>query len=154
MAQSGPWLNWFKDKSFTTAWGDVNFPVWVEILAPLRDQPLNILEIGSWEGRSAIFFLEYLPKSTITCIDTFEGNEEQAYESLTENVKKLEDRFDANLANYADRVKKIKGRSIPALDTLHQEKQRFDIVYIDGDHRRNEVLMDSLLSWQMVKPAA
>lgn len=150
MAQGGPWLEWFKGKSFTTAWGDLNFPVWVEILEPLRDRQLNVLEIGSWEGRSAIFFLEYLPKSSITCVDTFEGNEEQAYESLTENVKKLEDRFDANLASYTGRVEKIKSRSIPALDKLHQQRRRFDLVYIDGDHRRNEVLMDSLLSWQML----
>lgn len=152
MAQSGPWAEWFKGKNFTTAWGDVNFPVWVEILDPLRDKPLKILEIGSWEGRSAIFFLEFLPNSKITCIDTFEGNEEQAYNLLTEKLNQLESRFDSNLSNYGDRCEKIKSRSIPALDQLAQANRKFDIVYIDGDHRRNAVLIDSLLCWKMVNP--
>lgn len=150
MAQSGPWVKWFKGKDFTTAWGDMHFSVWVEILNSLRDKPLKILEIGSWEGRSAIFFLEFLPNSRITCIDTFEGNEEQAYNSLNEKLNRLEDRFDSNLSSYGDRCEKIKSRSIPALDRLAQANRKFDLIYIDGDHRRNAVLLDSLLCWQML----
>ncbi|WP_210284913.1 hypothetical protein [Mesorhizobium neociceri] len=30
-------------------------PTWMPILEPLRDTPLSILEIGSMEGRSALF---------------------------------------------------------------------------------------------------
>ncbi|MER9739674.1 MULTISPECIES: hypothetical protein [unclassified Mesorhizobium] len=35
---------------------------WMPILEPLRDTPLSVLEIGSMEGRSALFFASYLRK--------------------------------------------------------------------------------------------
>jgi hypothetical protein len=38
---------------------------------------VKILDIGSFEGRSAVFFLKYLPGSTIVCIDTFAGTPEE-----------------------------------------------------------------------------
>jgi hypothetical protein len=31
----------------------------------------NILEVGSYEGRSAIFFLNYFNNSKLTCVDTW-----------------------------------------------------------------------------------
>ena|SRR5215472_17578497 len=47
--------------------------------ARLRKAPLRIVEIGSWEGRSALFFLKYLPYSSIVCIDTFQGTPEESH---------------------------------------------------------------------------
>ena len=43
----------------------------------LFDNDINkILEIGSYEGRSAIFFLTKFTNSTITCVDTWSGSDE------------------------------------------------------------------------------
>ena len=53
------------------------YSVWRRVLAPLRKTPVRIVEIGSWEGRSALFFLKYLPYSRIVCIDTFQGTAEE-----------------------------------------------------------------------------
>jgi predicted O-methyltransferase YrrM len=44
------------------------------LLHSLREKPARIFEIGSWEGRSALFFLNYLPLSNIVCIDPFEAS--------------------------------------------------------------------------------
>ena len=40
------------------------------------DDRVRVIEIGSWEGRSALFFLNFFPRSRITCIDTFAGSSE------------------------------------------------------------------------------
>lgn len=140
------WEPWYRGKSFTTDWTTHNFAVWAETLAELRERPVAVLEVGSWEGRSAIFFLEYLPLSSVTCIDTFAGGSEHSKRS----VAGIEKRFDANLAAYAGRVRKIKGRSASALDALVAEGSMFDVIYIDGSHRRDDVLVDSLLAWHIL----
>ena len=41
-----------------------------------RQKPVRVLEIGSWEGRSALFFLNFLPRSRIVCVDPFGGSVE------------------------------------------------------------------------------
>ncbi|MGX5845816.1 class I SAM-dependent methyltransferase [Mesorhizobium sp. PL10] len=111
-------------------------PTWMPILEPLRNTPLSILEIGSMEGRSALFFASYLRKAVITCVDPFH---------------KREKRFDNNLRRHADRITKIRDFSLPALIRLRQAAAEFDLVYIDGGHERESVMMDSVLAWGMLK---
>lgn len=111
-------------------------PIWMPILEPLRDLPLSVLEIGSMEGRSALFFASYLPKAVVTCVDPFH---------------KREKIFDNNLRRYADRVRKIREFSLPALIKLRQAGAEFDLIYIDGCHERESVMMDSVLAWGMLK---
>src|SRR3954463_16488374 len=66
--------SYFVGKDLTTNWTSTNYQLWASILAPHREEPLRILEIGSWEGRSALFFLNFLPHATILCVDTFAGS--------------------------------------------------------------------------------
>ena len=70
------YAEWFAGKNFTTNWATHNFQTWNTLLSDRRDESLNVLEIGSWEGRSALFFLNYFPHCHLTCIDTFEGSSE------------------------------------------------------------------------------
>jgi hypothetical protein len=70
---------WFWRGDFTSDWIWKHYWIWRRVLSPLRHLPAKILEIGSFEGRSAMFFLKYLPRSTIVCIDTFEGTPEEGY---------------------------------------------------------------------------
>ena len=139
-----PWAEWFAAKDFTTDWVSNRAPVWTKFLAPLRDQVLAILEVGSFEGRSAIFWLEYLPRSTITCIDTFKGTTKFHHDT--------EGRFDRNLATYGQRVCKIKSPSATALARLSADGARFDLAYIDGSHWRDDVMVDCLLAWPLLRP--
>jgi predicted O-methyltransferase YrrM len=145
---------WFKGKEFTSDWTSGNFSLWRRVLSSLRHQPLRILEIGSWEGRSAIFFLNFFERSTMVCIDTFAGTAEEknVYDSLASILPGVESRFDRNLAAFGHRVDKIKSRSGPALKMLQAEGRRFDLAYIDGGHRRDEVMADSVGVWQLLEP--
>jgi predicted O-methyltransferase YrrM len=138
---------WFRDKEFTSDWCSGNFTQWRRVFSPLRDEPLRILEIGSWEGRSAIFFLNFFAKATITCIDTFGGGSDHK----AEQASRIEERFDRNLAAFSNRVEKIKGLSRQALDGLVQQRH-YDLAYIDGSHERDDVMADSLGVWSMLNP--
>jgi predicted O-methyltransferase YrrM len=145
----------FAGKTLTTDWTSRNYQSWIDILAPLRDQPLSILEIGSWEGRSALFFLNYLPRSKILCIDTFKGSSEHRAWSLNRRIFQLwhiERRFDANLAPFEGRVEKCKETSLVALGSLGLAQRRFDLVYIDGSHFALDVYRDGVLAWPLVAP--
>jgi predicted O-methyltransferase YrrM len=133
------WDKWFENGTFTTDWSSRAFPTWNEHLNHLRDKPINILEIGSWEGRGSIFFLNYFPKSTLTCLDIF-------------MIDNSEGRFDKNVAPYSDRLRKIKSRSGPALDMLYtREAASFDLIYVDGSHDRDDTMLDTVLSWRILK---
>jgi hypothetical protein len=50
------------------------------------------------------------------------------------------------------RAEKIKSRSGPALKMLQAEGRRFDLACIDGGHRRDEVMADSVGVWQLLEP--
>jgi predicted O-methyltransferase YrrM len=145
--------SYFEGKQLTTNWGLRHHQLWAEILAPRRAEPLRILEIGSWEGRSALFFLNYLPHSTIVCVDTFAGSIEHRAWPLAQREAQLsgiEKRFDHNLAPFADRVQKRKEDSLVALGKLGIEGQRFDLVYVDGSHLALDVYRDAVLAWPLV----
>lgn len=122
---------------FTSDWFTSRAPRWTRVLSKFQRTPVHVLEIGSFEGRSSIFVLEYLPQSRITCVDPFCGSYEQ--------------RFDQNMAPFGARVEKFKSRSIPALDRLRTDGRRFDVIYIDGSHERQHVLSDSVLAWPLLK---
>jgi hypothetical protein len=146
--------SWFAGKEFSSDWTSGNFTMWRRVLSPLRHEPLRIVEIGSWEGRSATFFLKFFERSNMVCIDTFEGTPEEqvVYDRLATILPGVEDRFDRNLAEFGNRVEKIKSRSAPALQHLKAQGRRFDLAYIDGSHLRDEVLADSLGVWEVLAP--
>jgi predicted O-methyltransferase YrrM len=146
---------WYDGKQFCTDWTSWHFPNWMTLLAPFRDRPARMLEIGSWEGRSAIFFLNYLPKVTLTCVDTFAGGQEhqEAAARTAEEAEMLagvESRFDANTSAFAARLEKLKAPSVDGLIQLGLADRRFDIAYIDGGHRASEVYADSALTWPLI----
>jgi predicted O-methyltransferase YrrM len=143
--------SWYADKSFSADWTTWHFANWVEFLRPLRSTPVRVLEIGSWEGRSALFFLNYLIHSRMVCVDTFGGNvEHHRNPYFAALVPETERKFDANTAEFATRIEKRKGPSSDVLPQLGIESRRFDIAYIDGSHRAADVYSDAVLAWPMV----
>ena len=127
---------------FTTDWVNWHSDSWTRLFTGLADRPLRFLEIGSFEGRSTVWFLENIlrhPESTITCIDIFSQDSWDL-------------RFDHNIrvSQSAAKVRKLKGRSADRL--LELTGQRFDIIYIDGSHDAADVLLDATLSWPLLAP--
>lgn len=144
---------WFAGKSFTTDWASTNYPIWIDILAAFRTRPARVLEIGAWEGRSALFFLNYMPRSHLTSIDTWGGGDEHQDDARWSSLIADSERcFDANLAAFASRLEKIKAASAAALADLAIASRRFDVVYVDGSHRAPDVYSDGALAWTMLEP--
>jgi predicted O-methyltransferase YrrM len=144
--------DWETGRTFSSDWAGNHFFTWAELLHPLREKPVRILEIGSWEGRSALFFLNYLPLSRIVCVDTFGGSiEHHLNPYFAALALKTEGQFDSNLAAFADRVEKIKGSSTAVLPKLGVAGQRFDLAYIDGSHMAADVFRDGALTWSMME---
>jgi predicted O-methyltransferase YrrM len=145
--------NWETDRTFSTDWAGCHFFNWAELLHRLQEKRVRILEIGSWEGRSALFFLNYLAHSHIVCIDPFEGNvEHQLDPYFRELALKSEAQFDRNLAGFEDRVEKIKGSSTTALPAFGIAGRRFDLAYIDGSHMAADTYSDAMLTWPLIEP--
>ena len=147
------WAPWYVGKQLSTDWTSPHFPPWFAVLGPRRDEPLEVLEIGSWEGRSAIFLLHFFQHSRLTCVDTFAGSREhREREDWAEELPFIEERFRANVAEFGDRVRVVKAPSAEALPRLRAEGASFDLVFVDGDHETDAVLRDAELSWSLVGP--
>jgi predicted O-methyltransferase YrrM len=129
--------------AFTEDYATPHAELWLEYLSPLRDKPdVRLLEVGSFEGGSAIWFLTKIlthPTATITCIDPFLRSGSEA-------------RFDHNVrvAGCDSKVVKIKGRSESVLPALEQAS--YEAIYIDGSHKAMNVLMDGVAGWRLLKP--
>jgi len=128
---------WFSGKEFTADWVSGKLKRWDRYFLNFRTKELNVLEVGSFEGRSAIFFLNYFNNARLTCIDNF--------------VAKTEARFDRNMAEYADRTTVIKTSAVVALDNLKDKKLAYDIIYLDAGKNRDHVLAMSLLTWPLLR---
>ncbi|MBA3446078.1 MAG: class I SAM-dependent methyltransferase [Pseudaminobacter sp.] len=147
-----PWHAWYAGKIFSNDWLTARLAPWLMALAPRVADAAEVLEIGSWEGRSAIAFLEILPRATITCVDTFAGSpNHQGDPLMREQLSKLEARFDRNTAGYSRRISKIKCRSVAAMDMLIEAGRQFDVIYIDASHRRDDVFADSVMAWRLLR---
>lgn len=132
--------------NFTVDWFSQNIRSIGHTLLPVaNDEHLEILEIGSFEGRSTVWFLENLKQAQVTCVDTFEGGEEHA-EIDMESVR---ERFDQNIQPYADRVTTLVGTSEDILKTL--EYGKYDVVYVDGSHQKVDVIFDAVMAYRLVR---
>ena len=128
-----------------------NLPRWEPFLRALDGRNAHILEIGSFEGMSACYFLWRLRDAHVTCIDTFAGG--ASFTALGADVGGLEATFDANVALVdSSRIRKLVGKSADWLPQLLQEGEQFELVFVDGSDLALDVLIDAALSWQLLAP--
>lgn len=97
----------------------------------------DILEVGSFEGRSCSVWKRIHPEARIVCVDPFGG---------TEHGEGYGTRFDSNTRHLGG-VTKVRGRSETVLPTLTGP---YDVVYIDGDHTARAVEVDSFYAWPLL----
>lgn len=140
---------------FTTSqdWFSGHIPTWEKLISHILvniDHPPKALEIGTWEGRSAIYLLQTLcndDRSELVCIDHFDLLQ-------TQNGQARYDCFKHNIAIAEKAVRLIDDYSVPALYTLLAEKltcptRGFDFVYIDGSHEADDTFLDGELAWRL-----
>ena len=134
-----------KEYDFSENWFTHYIPIWEVALASYKGRSdIHYLEIGTFEGRSAMWMLENIlthPSSRMTVIDPFATPQGRDFEHL----------FLANLqkSGAADRTTVIKGFSQEELRKL--PAQSYDIIYVDGSHSADAVLEDAVLSWRVLK---
>jgi predicted O-methyltransferase YrrM len=135
--------------NFTTRWFDHNAADWLRLIERegLASRPLNVLEIGCWEGRSTVFMAHFLPQASITAVDTWAGSDEHVGDG---RLGSIETRFDANVARFGHRVSKYKQSSLGYF-VERQPKELFDLIYVDGSHFVDDVLIDALLAFRALK---
>ena len=118
---------------------------WSRLLGYMAGRPqLRFLEVGSLEGRSALWWLNNIltdASSTLICVDLW-GPRDAANEL----------RFDANIreSRRGGQVRKLKADSRRALGRLPAD--HFDFAYVDGSHNACDALADALLILPLLKP--
>ncbi|KXN88391.1 hypothetical protein AN958_07373 [Leucoagaricus sp. SymC.cos] len=142
----------------TQDWFSHNIPSWTALIDDVkrRTSSPRALEIGSWEGRSAVFLLTELcnPGGFIVCIDHFDimntAAGRERYEKIQHNLR---------LAGPNDNYRVLPQFSFPALMSLLEEEigrkePGFDWIYIDGSHEADDTLLDGELCWRLAKKGA
>jgi len=145
----------------------------LEQFLPLGTQDeLHILEIGSFEGESTVWFSENLldnNNSTITCIDPWisYNQKNDSLNSYNKNILKEDlsdlsegyifsneyETFVKNIVetNKLKQIHIMKGLSDVILPNLISNQKKYDIIFIDGNHTSPYVLSDAVMSWKLLK---
>lgn len=130
--------------------------VWPEIFSQMPS-PRSILEIGSYEGRSACWLLDNaMPDGgTLVCVDTWTGGDE--HKAAGDDMAAVKQRFDRNIKIAHDatpafvNLKVIQNTSFNAISKLACKNEDFDFIYIDGSHRAQDVLTDACMAFGLLK---
>lgn len=143
---------------------DIEFPNWFDgikastnfenILSDYKNKDnLMFLEIGSFTGDSAVYMLENIltaESSKLFCIDTWAGSLEHAGDLKEKfTMGEVEKRFDERIEPFKNKVYKYKTTSQDWL--INNRSNKFDFIYIDGDHTASTVISDAVLAWELLK---
>ena len=133
-----------------TGWGQ-----WDKFLYNFVGKKVNIMEIGAYEGEATSWFLRNLmsnKESKIYAIDTFKGSPE--YIDTDFSVIKKTFYKNINETKRDNQVIVMEMMSFSALNKLIYETKminQFDIIFIDASHEANDVIMDAVLAWNLLK---
>jgi predicted O-methyltransferase YrrM len=144
-------------------WTSHHFQDWQRWLGNLAGRPCSGVEIGSFEGRSARWFMETIclaADSRLTCIDPFDFGGEHAtiagggtYIDTQFDWAEIRRRFEHNLQPWitAGRLRLMAADSRSAFAALAPVPQ-FDFAYVDGSHIASACLQDAVLVWPRLYP--
>lgn len=130
----------FPNSAETTA-----HPFWADAFASANKSVHEVLEIGAFEGRTTVTAAELFPAARITCIDPWLN-----YAETTHDLPAAEAAFRKNVAPFGARIRALKGYSTTRLPELLAASERFDLIFVDGSHRYEDVLLDSLFAWRLL----
>jgi len=144
-----------KSLQIDTDWFSGNIPTWLKAFEAIRydrECDLKCLEIGSWQGQSAYFLLYYFNNAQLTCVDTWEGADEHKSGDAISNeiLSNIEVTFDENLKEFKNRYEKYKGTSYQYFND-NFKRDKYDLVYIDGSHHVDDVIVDAVKAFEMIK---
>ena len=133
-------FNKYTKKKLTLSfnWFGQNSQIWIHFFRKfnLEDKKIKILEIGTFEGLSASFFLKYLKKSKLVAVDSL-NKKTPFYKNFIKNKKKMRNFQFYNISS-DNFFKKYKN-------------ELFDIIYVDGGHDCIDVINDGKNSFKILK---
>ena len=148
-----------KNYHFTESWFSHSD---LDAFVPKTNDEIKMLEVGSFEGRSTVWFLENVllnSKSTITCVDpwtTYSQNSDTFNSYFTSesewDFRNHKRTFLHNIYNsgYMEKVNVIQDSSHLALPKMISNGDKFDIIFIDGNHTSPFVITDCVMSWYLL----
>ena len=123
-------------------WFSQNYIHWINagIKYKLINKNFNYLELGVYEGRSAIFIIQNFKKAKLTLVDPWKITNSKDLSSYSNkslaNVYQL---FKKSIKPYRSKVKVYKKTSE---EFFLINKKKFDLIYLDACHHKNEVFND------------
>lgn len=133
-----------EEYQYSIDWVSSKISIWDHVLCPLGPRK-NILEIGSYEGKSAVWFIQNLldTEGCITCIDNWGWNNTEP--TFNNNV---------NLALAETPTKKLvslTGDSNIELAKLIVSGTKYDLIYVDGNCSTSARASDAIIAWQLLE---
>lgn len=133
------------------------FPNWFNVTArenfdeqlksiPIR-YPSRTLQLGVFTGDASLYLLERFPLMVLDDVDTWEGSDEVAHETL--DFKQVFDAYLTKTLPYEDRVTPyiMPTRGFFAIGGMTQ----YDFIYVDASHTAFDVLEDAVNAHHRLK---
>jgi predicted O-methyltransferase YrrM len=108
----------------------------------------TMIEIGSFIGESTVIFAGHFKH--VSAIDPFQSDYDPEDPTSKFNFDEVYEEYKRRIEPEKEKVTTYKLTSNDALSVLHGQK--FDFIYIDGDHTAKGVYTDAHLSWDKLKP--
>ena len=130
-------------KKTTTDYFSINAFYWNSIINKnLKD--FSYLEIGSWEGTSALYILKNFNPKSVVCVDIWDLYDDDYKYEQSERFKN----FKFNLKEYDQKFSFYKNTSD---NFFKNNKKKFNLIYIDGSHEAQQVYRDLRNSWNCLE---
>lgn len=132
---------YLKTKKTSTDYFSINAFYWNSILNK-KFKDFSYLEIGSWEGNSALYVLKNFKTKSVICVDV--------WDKYLRNQKDVKRNFKNFLFNLKEFKNKFKYHKLSSDEFFKKNKKFFDVIYIDGDHKKSQVYKDISSAWRIL----
>jgi len=129
-------MDCLKKKQTTTDFFSINAYYWYKIINK-NFKKFSYLEIGSWEGNSALYILNNFETYNVVCVDFWEKNKDLQPNTNFENFK-------LNMSEFENKYSFTRDTSD---NFFIKNNEKFDIAYIDGSHEAEQVYRDINNAW-------
>lgn len=147
--------NYLRDTKFYFEYPDNGIDGWMRFpelqwLYKTAKKHTNIVEVGSWKGKSTHALLTGQIIGTVTAIDTWQGSKD--IQDMTNALAKQEDVYKTFRKNvgYFENLKIIRKSSVEAAKDFQDGS--IDFLFIDAGHTKEEVKEDAKVWLPKMKP--
>lgn len=135
--------NWFQND------GQSNFR---QVLLPaFVNKPARFLQIGAYTGDASVWLADNVlstsPFSVLVDVDTWDGSDEPVHKGL--NWQTVETVYDVKTLKWRQERKIIKYKGTSD-EFFANNRERYDFVYVDGDHTAYGVIKDAIHAYEVL----